>query len=124
MEAARWSIPPGIQIGSLRTPGLHLFGPFADEHLVIVQTAQIIGQFMVAIPAMLGAGSIVDFAVAGRLIQFFEHFFRAVNGVVQEIAVHFAHVNVDLALQLGAQPGPVPVDDVSEIVMIPPIPGY
>src|SRR5260221_10143643 len=93
----RRSIAPARQIGSRRRRLLHSLEHFSYIHRVVVETRQSIGKSGIAVPTMLGAVAIQDFAFIGRVGGSFQEIFDVVNGVVEKVGIRASDIKVDLA---------------------------
>ncbi len=85
---------------------------------------KLVGQSGVAIPAVLGARPVDHFASVGRSVSRVEKIFHAIDGIVQEVGVVGTHVDVNLALQLGAQLRPIPLQNPLQVVVLAPVCGH
>ena len=90
---------------------------------VIVQPRQSIGQRGIAVPAMLGTISILHLAAIWRIGRGLQKILHAIDGVVQEVGVGAADVDVDLARELRTQRCPVAFENRFEIVVLAPVLG-
>ena len=72
---------------------------------------------------MLGPVAVRDLAAVGRVLDLLEDVLHQVYGVVQIIVVHVADIDMDLALELLADLGPVALEDVAEVVVLAPVLG-
>ncbi len=79
---------------------------------MIPESADIIGLGMIAIPAMLGTVAVVHLAVADRIGQLLQHILRGVDRIIQVVAVHIPHIDMDLPFQLPADLRPIPLNDM------------
>jgi hypothetical protein len=67
---------------------------------------------------MLGARAVGYFAAVGRVGGGFQKVVHAIDGVVQEVGVVRAYVDVNLAGEFRAQLRPVAFEDGFEIVVL------
>ena len=96
-------------------------------HLVVVEAGVGVGFGGVAVPAVLGAGAVLHFAVVGDAVAGgaggLEEVLHQVDGVVEEVGVVGADVEVELALEFGAEGLPVALQDGVEVEVVVPVGG-
>src|SRR5260221_7701771 len=97
----RRSIAPAWQIGSRRRSLLNSLEDFGYMHRIVVETRQSIGKSGIAVPTMLGAVAIQDFAFIGRVGGSLQEIFDVVDGAVEKVGIRAAHIEVDLPPELG-----------------------
>ena len=88
---------------------------------MIAKTRDGVRSGVVAIPAVLGARLVVDFAVVVRVLGSLEKIFHQIHGVVEEIVVGLTDVDVQLAVELWSKLGPVALEDVAQVVILAPV---
>ncbi len=76
-----------------------------------MEAREIVGQIGVAVPAVFGFIAVFNFAVVGRVRGGLQKIFEKIDGVVQHVIVRAAHVDIQLALQLRAELGPIALEN-------------
>ena len=94
---------------------------FSGVHLVIAQPADCVGLFGVAVPAVLGPIAVEYLAAIGWVGGFLQKVFHQVDGIIEVKIVHVADVDVDLALEVFADLGPIALEDRVQVVVLLPI---
>ena len=72
---------------------------------------------------MLGAVAIQDFAFIGRVGGSFQEIFDVVDGAVEKVSIRAAHIEVDLAPELGPERRPIPLEDMAQVIVFTPLRG-
>ncbi|MGH7442034.1 MAG: hypothetical protein ACREKE_05105 [bacterium] len=67
------------------------------------------------------AGAVLEGCVGVGVGGFFELVLEQVDGVVEEVGVAVARRKVELALETGAECGPVSLEDGGEVVVLVPV---
>lgn len=70
---------------------------------------------------MFSTITIVHFTLVERILGFFQKVLHQIYSIVEIVVIHVAAENVDLAFQLGTERFPVSLQDVSKVVVLPPI---
>src|SRR6266404_1660330 len=65
--------------------------------LMIAESRDCIRSGVVAVPAVLGAAFVVDFAAIERVLSCLEEIIDQVHGVIKKVVISLADVEVDLA---------------------------
>jgi hypothetical protein len=90
-----------------------------------VQAREGVGQFRVAVPAVLGAIAVLDFSFIGDAVTgragLVEKVLQQVDRVVEEVGVGGADIDVQFALQVGPQLVPIALQDGVQVVVIVPV---
>ena len=118
-----FSVPPTGEVGAGRGGLLDLVEDFGQVLEVVVEARVGVGQVGIAVPAVLGAGAVGDFAAIGWVLGGVEKVLHAIDGVVEEVSVVGTDIDVDLACELRAERGPVALKDGFEIVVLMPVLG-
>ena len=88
---------------------------------MVAEARQVIRQSVVAVPAVLGPVAVINLAVVVGVFGVFQEFFHQVDRIVQVIVVHVANIDVNFALELGAESFPVALQDVAQVVVLAPV---
>src|SRR6266545_765884 len=80
-----------------------------------------IGQVMIAVPAMFGAVAVIDLAPVKRIGRALQKLLNQVDRVVQIVVVHVAAVDVYLAFEFRAERLPIALENVAEVVIFAPV---
>src|SRR5262247_543459 len=80
-----------------------------------------IGQVMVAVPAMFGAVAVIHLAPVKRSCRALQKLLDQVDRVVQIVVVHVAAVDVYLAFEFRARSLPIALENVAEVVIFAPV---
>ena len=101
------SVSPTRQIRSLGYSLLDAVENLGQVLRVVMQAREIVGQRGVAVPAVLGARAVGHFAAIGWVGRGVEKVLHTVDGIVQEVGIFRADIDVNLASEFGAQLRPV-----------------
>ena len=118
------SIAPAGQICSGRGCLHHPVHKLGDKHLMVTESRDGVGLGMIAVPAVLGPVPVIHFSAVIRICRAFQKFFSQIDRIVQVIIIHVSAVDMDLSQKSGTQSIPIPLQDVAEIIIFPPVFGY
>src|SRR5215813_14049253 len=80
-----------------------------------------IGQAMIAVPAMLSAVAVINLATVKRICRALQKLLDQVDRVVQIVVVHVAAVDVYLAFEFRSERLPIALEDVAEVEIFAPV---
>src|SRR5215813_3851860 len=80
-----------------------------------------IGQVMIAVPAMLGAVAVIHLAPVKRICRALQELLDQVHRVVQIVVVHVAAVDMYLAFEFRAERLPIALEDMAQVVIFAPV---
>ena len=103
-------VTPARQIGSGRRSLLDAVQDFGQVHGLVVKPRVGVRQIGIAVPAVFGTRSIGYLGIGGR-IRCLQEVIHQVDGVVKEVGVVRAYIEVNLALQFWLQNRPVALQD-------------
>src|SRR5260370_21309451 len=121
-------IPPARNISPSRSRLRDLLHDLRQIHRVVVQPRERIRQRRIAIPAMFRAVAVLHLALvrhtARRRPRGLQKILHQVNGIVQEVSIRAAYIDVQLALQLRPQRSPVALQLGVQVVVGLPVLGH
>ena len=73
---------------------------------------------------MLGPVPVEDLPLVIGVCGLLQEILHQVYGVVQVVIIHIPAIDMDLSPELGAQVFPVPLQDIAQIIIFPPVRGH
>src|SRR5262245_13788128 len=114
-------VPPTANVRPGRGGLFDSIKDLRQVHYIVSQPRKMIGQAMIAVPAMFGAITVIHLAPVKRICRALQKLLDQVDGVVQIVIVHVAAVDVYLAFELRAERFPIALENVAEIVIVAPV---
>src|SRR3990172_7624388 len=114
------SVPPALEVRSGRCGLKNPLDRLGDEPLMLAKPGGGVGARVVSVPAVLRPVAVVDLAAVVGVLGALEELLDEVDGVVQVEVVHVAYVDVDLSFEPRTELRPVALEDIGEVVVLPP----
>src|SRR5262249_33386797 len=121
-----WSdlVLPTGNISSVRSSLFDALEYLRQVHYVVPQSRKVIGQVMIAIPAVLGAIAVIYLACIERIGCALQKLLDKIDCIVQIIVIHVAAIDVYLAFELRAERLPIAFEDMTEVIIFAPVFGH